>query len=351
MADIASFNDKSLSPEERERVSALPPIERQDLIETVLVRYPSFKSASGFVSKFHRPVDGGRHGRGWVGALLGDTRAGKSFVLQDYRNRFTSERINGGFTRPVVYVEVLNDMTAHDVASEFHLALGYSSVPKIKTATLMRNDIAELEDHHVELVILDDIDNALTNPKSANNRLILGFIKGILDSRTCNVLCSGRVALHRIISGFNQVEGRGSLPHVFIRPYRWRVQSERIQIRFLLDEIDNRLPFREKAGLGDEDVAAHFYAISGGLIGRMMNYVREAAYEAMNEGADRIEREHLVYAAKLRMAPGETFVPFKGKLDIERLDADPDESAGRADPKPAPVRKDMFDKKRPRKVK
>ncbi|MEH3144643.1 MAG: TniB family NTP-binding protein [Methylobacterium frigidaeris] len=327
----------------------LPPIERQQLVGSVLVRYPGYKAAHAFVSSFHKPVVGGTHDRGNLGALLGASRAGKSFVLKDYESSFPSERVHGAITRPVVYIEIKNDMTPDDVARYFLFALGYKSIPKVKTQVLMDMAIEALPDHRVDLVMLDDIDNSLANPRAMYVKKTMGFIKGILDSGTCNVLCSGRMALYRILNGSEQVEGRGGLPNTVIEPYRWRIPSEREQVCLLLDGIDNRLPFRAKSDLGSPERAAHFYDLSGGLIGRMMNVIKSAAHEAINDGSDHIEDKHLVYAAKLRMAPGATFVHFQDVLDPERVDLAEDEAAGQTDGDgPSAIRKDMFDKKRPR---
>ncbi|MDE3749566.1 TniB family NTP-binding protein [Methylobacterium radiotolerans] len=277
MKAITTFNDTKLTDEERARVSRLPPLDRQALVASVLVRYPSYKDAYGFVSAFHRPVNGGTHDRGNLGALLGASRAGKSFLLQDYASSFPSERGDRAMTRPVVYIEIKSEMTPHDIASYLHYALGYRSIPKVKTQVLMDMAIEALPDHRVELIILDDIDNSLSSPRTGYIKKTMGFIKGLLDSGTCNVLCAGRMGLYGILAGAEQIEGRGGLPNAVIRPYRWRIPSEREKVRLLLDGIDNRLPFRAKSDLGSVEKAAHFYDLSGGLIGRMMNIITAAA--------------------------------------------------------------------------
>lgn len=50
-----------------------------------------------------------------------------------------------------------------------------------------------------------------------------------------------------------------------------------------------------------------------------MNYIRPAAFEAINDRAGRIERHHLVHVAKMLMAPGAKFVPFRDAVDPQRL--------------------------------
>lgn len=327
---MENFHDRRLSSAERRRAAELPPHERQRLIKTLLVRYPRYRDVAKFIAKFHIPVDDGTPDYGNIGALLGATRSGKSWVLKDYGVSFPSVSGDGAITRPVVTVEIRNDMAAHDVVSQFFKALGYVSVPKIKTEAMIDMIIDALPHHGVELVVFDDIDNALRSSRRGYATKILGFIKGILDAGCCNVLCAGRPTLYETLAAAEQIEGRGGLQKKVLEPYRWQVEAERDQIRLLLDEIDDRLPFAAKTGLAEPDLAAHFYAVSGGLIGRVMNYVRPAAYAAMNERADRVERKHLVEAAKQLMPVGATFVPFQDDIDPNRLADDAAEKEERA---------------------
>lgn len=347
MTDPKTYHDQRLSPVERKQMSNLPPAERQRLIETLLVRYPHYRAVSKFVAGFHHPVVGGTHDRGHVGALLGATRSGKSWVLRDYAARFPARDGERAVESPVIYVEIHNDMAAHDVAVAFFEALGYVSVPNIKTRALMKNIIAVLPDHKVELAILDDLDNALRSKQRGYASTILGFIKGILDKDCCNILCAGRAALYDTLAAAEQIKGRGGLPQKTLQPYRWQVAAERDQIRLLLDEIDERLPFARKSGLADPDLAGHFYHVSGGLIGLIMNYIRPAAYAAINAKADRLERSHLVEAARKLMPPGARFVPFHDQLDLARLadDAAEQEARDRED-RTLGATKDPFSKKR-----
>jgi hypothetical protein len=254
--------------------------------------------------------------------LLGESRAGKSFLLQDYSRAFGEVTAKKAILRKVVYVEILDGMKPHDIAVKFFQGIGFKSIPKISTTALMGNAIEALPDQGAELVIFDDVDNALSDKRPHNTSTSLGFVKAILDADVCGVLCAGRPPLYNWLKSIPQLEGRGGLPNHTIDPYRWRFANEREQIRLLLNSIDDRLPFRKKSNLGSAGLAPHFYMVSQALIGRIMNYVEDAAAEAINDGSESIQKDHLVYAATLRKAPGETFTPFLDEIDPERLDVD-----------------------------
>jgi hypothetical protein len=68
--------------EARLAASQLPKAERQELIENLLVTYPVFDEMLEFIGSQHGPVDGGRHGRGYVAGMMGKTRAGTSDVVK-----------------------------------------------------------------------------------------------------------------------------------------------------------------------------------------------------------------------------------------------------------------------------
>jgi len=63
--------------------------------------------------------------------------------------------------------------------------------------------------------------------------------------------------------------------------------------RLLLDGIDRRMPFAAPSRLGRADWMFDFYRYSDGIIGRVMNLVRRAAYRAISEGTTSIMRKHL----------------------------------------------------------
>lgn len=191
MKIVRAFNDKALTPETRATAAALPVVERQSLIEATLYRYPRFKDATSFVSKFHRPVLGGTPGRGVLGQVVGQSRAGKSFVLQTYANDFPGAPDDGFVRRPVVYVEIRGAMSLLELVILLYRSIGYKSVPNIKRDAMIGTVLDALRYHRVELIIFDDIHNALARNVGVTQQ-ILNFLKDVLDTHTCNVLCSGR---------------------------------------------------------------------------------------------------------------------------------------------------------------
>ncbi|WP_027173163.1 TniB family NTP-binding protein [Methylobacterium sp. 10] len=348
MSDPMPFHDKKLDDISRRRAAALPVNERKAMIDRLLVPYPRFNDLSTFVRRFHRPVDDASHATGQLGALLGASRSGKTWILKNYTDEHPPSMGDYETIRPVIYIQARKGMGAFDLIDTVGKNVGYRSTPKIKTSAYIDRIVLALIHHKVELVIMDDIDNALSSATKHNAEKILSFVQEMIDSAHCNVLCGGRAELWNTLNAVVQIEGRGSLPYMILKAYDWSMAEERDHFRLLLDGIDNRLPFKLKSDLNHSEMAAHFYYISGGLVGRVMNYVKAAAFEAMNDRADRIEQSHLVYAAKLRMRPGSSFVPFQDRLAATRLTANDYNPEEDDEHHPPQVTRDTFTKKRPR---
>ena len=63
--------------------------------------------------------------------------------------------------------------------------------------------------------------------------------------------------------------------------FRMRNLTQFEQFTVMLEGIDNRLPFTLKSGLSESTIAADIHRFSGGLIGRVMNLIGAAGFEAI----------------------------------------------------------------------
>ncbi len=84
--------------------------------------------------------------------------------------------------------------------------------------------------------------------------------------------------------------------------------------RLLLDKIDERLPFVEKAGLSRVTWAKDFHHYSDGRIGRLMNLISRAAFMALAQDTSCVMLEHF-REAMAHMRPANDRYPYFEKLD------------------------------------
>jgi hypothetical protein len=292
-------------------VAALPAGQRQRMVETLLFEYPMFRRVTDEVKLFHYPVVGGTHGRGMIGGVLGESRSGKSFICKHYASRYPVRLLQGGETYPVLYLEARSDWTPYHMAEQVFMATGAKSIPSMKTPALITACYRRLVLAKTELVIVDDAHFLLLEPKGRALATFKSLIKGIADLNACNVLLSGLPRLQAFVESDSQLCGRGDFPHWSVKPLDWATREEREQFILLLHGIDTRLPFRKSSGLASAGHAADFYRATGGMIGRVMNIIKDAAYRAINDDSACIMIDHLRIAAQARMKVGESYRPFR----------------------------------------
>lgn len=295
---------------DRAEVVRRPVAERQWMIENLLFSYKRFQDVSAEIGRFHLPVAGGLHGTGVIGGLLGEPRAGKSYICKHYAARYPKILTDVGEEYPVICLEARADWSPTHCAEQIFLKTGGRFVPGLKFASLVTRCLDRLVQVKNQLFILDDAHLLLLDPSGKQLRDFKSIVKGIADLNTCNLLVCGLPPLQSFMEDDGQIGGRGDFPHWSVQALDWGLTDEREQFALLVHGIDERLPFRELSGLARYDNLEDLYRNSDGKIGRVMNIVKDAAKRALNEDCAHILPEHLQGAAKDRLRVGQRYVGF-----------------------------------------
>ncbi|MFS8147636.1 TniB family NTP-binding protein [Rhizobium sp. BR 249] len=293
----ADYNMDPLKGDARLAASALPPRDRQHMIETLLYPYPLFKEGVAFLEKFHRPVNGGRHGTGKLGGLMGVSRVGKSQICKFYAAGHPMRLDDDREVYPLVVIQATSDMKPKNFANQVCLATGARTLGAMNADALLQRAVDRLVQAKTELLIIDDAHFMIEGRRTDDARHFRTFLKTACDTSAFNILVVGEVSLKSFITATDFLHRRGLFPHQVLHPLE-DSNDEFERFRILLDGIDNRLPFASKSGLSDPGIAFDVHRFSGGLIGAVMNLIQYAAYEAINESTAKIMPEHLRRAAK-----------------------------------------------------
>ncbi|MGP4749391.1 TniB family NTP-binding protein [Agrobacterium pusense] len=296
-----------LTPEARAAAAALPKPRRQEMIKTLLYKYPVFKQGVKFIEDFHRPAGGEGHDTGAIGALMGESHAGKSMICRYYASLFPKGVGEGGETYPVVYLEATENMTTVHMAERLYYLTGARSIPKIKSGALIDNSILRLAAATTRLVILDESQLLLTGRPMPQIKAFRGFIKQMVDARMFNVLLVGEETLHETVHSMKALANRGFYTET-VEPMGDR-GTEFEMFRLLIDKIDERLPFLSKSNL--EVWAKDFHHFSGGKIGRVMGLLARAGQLSMGQGSGCIMVEQLRETVNRMRAPGDRYPYFE----------------------------------------
>jgi len=297
------------TPDERLAASQLSPMVRQLMVTNLLVPYAQYARVKKFVSQFHRPVEDGTHGTGWVGGVIGESRAGKSFILQSFAAEWRPVEGPNGYDFPVAYIEARADWDMLEFGRQVYHATGATAIPRLSTAALNTKSADRVRQFKVELLIVDDA-HFLFAATGKKRTAFVSLIQHVADQRCCNILLSGLPSVEVAINEYPQLNNRGGFPHLRVHEFDSRTPDERDKFRIFLHGVDQRLPFAKPSNLAQKSYIADFLAVSGGSIGKVMNIIIDAGHMAINERASCISPKHLRKATEIRLLEGTAHVPF-----------------------------------------
>jgi hypothetical protein len=295
------------TPEARLAASRLPRLERQWMIENLLVEYVTFKEGLDFVRRAHNPYDDGAPVGGKLRGLLGESRVGKSWICQHYADLNPPQVTEDRELYKVVHMTVSVRMKPLEFAQDLNEATGnrYSSM-RGGAQSYVSRALLRLVEVGTELLILDDAQYLFFDRREDSIYDMFKLVKKILDTRCTNVLLVGEQRTDQFIHRTPPLKNRDYSAMPFIPLTNSAKDIE--DFGKLLGSIDKRLPFAELSGL--KALAEDMYRFSGGMIGVVMNIVQAAAAEALNQNRSRILIEDWRYAVKTRIAAGDDYNYF-----------------------------------------
>lgn len=284
--------------------------ERQLQMKKIFIEHDRFKDARSFIARAHYPAEGGVPDFGTISVLAGESRAGKTSVAKQYLKAFPVRIGEGGVISPVVYVNIPID-GHRALLCHIANALGLKYSQRVNTPTLLTMIKAGLMDQAVELLIFDEVNKMVAVDNHRGMIYTLHLFRTLVDECNLNIVCIGLEETYELLSGDDQVTGRGGLPSHIVKPYSWQSEDERLLFRLLCDEFDSRLPFNTKANLQSGWFAHRlFYTSKGGYIGRLSNFLYRAGCLALNDGSDGVEVRHLAQAFESIKEPQIEFNPW-----------------------------------------
>ncbi len=286
--------------EERTAAARLPPVRRQWMIKNLIVRYPVFNEGFEMIARNHYPVDGGDHGTGTVGALLGESRAGKTAICSFYTAMKPPHHDDEGEIFPVIHLTASLRMTQVEFAHELNrLTAARATRLNGGIGAYVNNALLRLPRVRNQLLIIDDAHYLFFEQPSNGAAKMFKLVKTIADYNTCAVMLVGEERINDYVYSIDAFANRSYNSQV-LRPLS-AGKDDMQRFAMLMRGIDRRLPFVDLSGLDAPELVRDFYRYSDGMIGRVMNLIRPAAFLAINDGSSRILVEHLRRAVSTRM--------------------------------------------------
>lgn len=303
--DTEFFHTTAFGPSQRLEASRLPPEKRQWMVEKLIVKYPVFTQGFDMIAENHRPVAGGSHAKGTIGALIGDSHTGKSSICSYYAALHPPHTDDEGEVVPVVHLTATLGMRPDEFARAVN-SLTIARQPRRSggIGAFVDQSLLQLIRAKTELLLIDDAQYLFKQQPKGGAERMFKIIKAIADFKALAIVLVGEGDINDYVY---------SVPAFRNRAYNWMGlrgltggADDMQRFAGLLRGIDRRLPFANLSDLDSPLLIEDFYRYSGGMVGRLMNLIRPAAFRAFNDGSSHILIEHFRRVVATRVDSGDS---------------------------------------------
>jgi Bacterial TniB protein len=225
--------------------------------------------------------------------ITADTGAGKSTLIDKYKNKWLPEYDEEGVCIPVLVAEVPLPATISALLSALLNALGALNPSRGKVEDRRRRLIELLKRCQVQLIILDEFQHLIergTPNKIAN---VADWIKSLINESGLPFLLVGVPSAKTLLHQSEQLARRFKIRRELC-PLDYVKNPD--EFTKLLKFFDSKLPFDYPAGLAEPKLALPIFLASKGVFGHLSTLLQEGCELASARQSVRLEKEDLADA-------------------------------------------------------
>ena len=266
------------------------PEELQLHVEQMLVPHTAFQEASKALNQAFNAAPTIRDPIGYF--IAGESRTGKSRLIEEFLDAHPSTRDLEGLQMPVVNVVVPSKPSVKGVAAEILRALEDPLANKGTEQDMTSRLLVLLKKCNVRVLILDEGQHLVD--KSSNYALIhhvSDWLKNLLNKSKVVAVIAGLPYAQTVLSQNEQLRGR-FVNKITLPRFDWqdvRLRSEFLGLLAGFNEL-----MKEKYTLPDlssNEMALRFYLASGGLTGYVFNIIRKTVWDVIDDKRTNINLE------------------------------------------------------------
>lgn len=270
------------------------PEELRLFVEQMLVSHTAFEEASKALNQAFNAAPFIKDPIGYF--IAGESRTGKSRLLEEFLTAHPSIRGSEGLETPVVNIVVPSKPSVKGVAAEILRALEDPLAHKGTEQDMTARLLVLLRKCNVRMLILDEGQHLVD--KSSKYVLIhhvSDWLKNLLNQSKVVVVIAGLPYAEAILAQNEQLRGR-FVNKITLPRFDW--QDERLRNEFLGLLAGFKELMEEKLTLPDlsaQELALRFYLASGGLTGYVFNILRKTVWHVIEDRRTNITLEDLDY--------------------------------------------------------
>jgi len=248
-------------------------------IDNVLIMHSAFELA---IDEIQMSFDGALLGSDPTCiAIIGESRTGKTRVLEHFESRYPQCRSEEGLCVPILHIKVHSKPTVKGLAEEMLHQIGDPLFDKgtenSKTIRLKKL----IRGAGTKLIILDEFQHFIDQANRKVQHHVADWLKILVDDTCVGLVVAGLPSSINVIQSNEQLARRFMAP-IELRRFDWGVSEEQVEFRQLLFSLQESLAPFDLPELDSEEMSFRMYLASGGLIGFVIKILRAATTLAIH---------------------------------------------------------------------
>lgn len=227
--------------------------------------------------------------------LVGETRTGKSCVVNDFLAQYLPIRSRDGLRRTVLYAAAPPKATVKAILEQFLKALGDPYWTRGTESNMTQRLLTLLEGVGCRMIILDEFQHLCDKGQKKLLALSADWLKTLINTNRWAFVAVGLPESASVINANCQLAGRFD-PTMTMPLFDWRVDTSRKQFKGVLKAFCKELAPFELPDLGCDGTALRIYLASSGRLGLVAKLLERAVNNAIRAGTHQIRMEDLAIA-------------------------------------------------------
>jgi hypothetical protein len=243
---------------------------------------------------------------------------GKTTIFDHYLSKYPRVQKEEKDVVPILASTLLDDKSPKGAPGHMLRDLGDWLGGKGATrGELTDRFVIQCNGAEVESIFIDEFQNAIENGTDNIIWNTSEWIKTLINLTGRPVCLFGMPYSEQVIEANIALISRFPIIH-HIEEYDFDNANEWLDF---LEEVDNQLPFEEKANLSSPDLGMRLMSAAGGNLGRLMKrIIRPAAKAAVKDESKTITHDHLFKAVKKRLKLADSDNPLNLDIPLDDLE-------------------------------
>lgn len=291
----------------------------KNLIEMTLVPHTAFETASrrleqcfSYAATASEPV---------CIALVGESRTGKSRVLEECQSKHITHRTEEGLEVPILKVKTPSKPTVKALAEIMLHAIGdpryLLGTENAKTARLQ----VLLRETGTRMIMIDEFQHFFDKGSRKIIHHVADWLKILVDDSRVALVVAGLTSCRSVLEQNEQLAGRFLSPILMPR-FDWSINEHRNEFLGILEAFYSSLSgYFTLPDLSDEELGFRCYCGTGGLIGYLTKFLRQLVWNMLDDHKTTITLDDMATAHRQAVWSQDAFVdfdsPFISKSSIQ----------------------------------